>query len=100
MMYGMLTGTASTGLILLREQDNNLTSPAADNMVYQNLPAIVFGFPLLFIASDTFAPKHPILAFFIVFVFFIVLNIVLFRRSIFKKKTNNSMPIAEDEKTK
>ena len=100
MMYGMLTGTASTGLILLREQDNNLTSPAADNMVYQNLPAIVFGFPLLFIASDTFAPKHPILAFFIVFAFFIVLNIVLFRRSIFKKKTNNSMPIAEDEKTK
>ena len=85
MMYGMLTGTASTGLILLREKDNGLETPAAENMVYQNLPAIVFGFPLLFIASDTFAPKHPILAFLIIFAFFVILNLVLFRRSIFKK---------------
>lgn len=86
MMYGMLTGTASTGLILLREKDNNLESPAAENMVYQNLPAIIFGFPLLFIASDTFAPKHPVLAFIIIASFFIVLNVVLFRSYIFKRK--------------
>ena len=86
MMYGMLTGTASTGLILLREKDNNFETPAAENMVYQNLPAIIFGFPLLFIASDTFAPKQPVIAFMIVFAFFIILNIVLFRTSIFKKK--------------
>jgi ESS family glutamate:Na+ symporter len=85
-MYGMLTGTASTGLILLREKDNNLESPAAENMVYQNLPAIIFGFPLLFIASDTFAPKHPVLAFIIIASFFIVLNVVLFRSYIFKRK--------------
>ena len=86
MMYGMLTGTASTGLILLREKDNNFETPAAENMVYQNLPAIVFGFPLLFIASDNFAPTHPILAYIIVFAFFIVLNLILFRKQIFKKK--------------
>lgn len=86
MMYGMLTGTASTGLILLREKDNNFETPAAENMVYQNLPAIIFGFPLLFIASDTFAPKQPVIAFLIIFAFFIILNIVLFRTSIFKKK--------------
>lgn len=90
MMYGMLTGTASTGLILLREQDNHLESPAADNMVYQNLPAIVLGFPLLFIA--TFAPSSPenpyntIITFGIVVAFFAVLNIILFRKWIFKKK--------------
>ena len=86
MMFGMLTGTASTGLILLREKDSNLVTPAAENMVYQNLPAIVFGFPLLFIASDTFAPKHPVIAFILVFSFFIVLNVILFRKFIFKRK--------------
>lgn len=85
MMYGMLTGTASTGLILLREKDNNLESPAAENMVYQNLPAIIFGFPLLFIASDTFAPKHPVLALLIILAFFIIMNLILFRTKIFKK---------------
>lgn len=44
-MYGMLTGTASTGIILLREIDKDFKTPAADNLVYQNSPAIVFGFP-------------------------------------------------------
>jgi len=90
MMYGMLTGTASTGLILLREQDDNFKTPAAENMVYQNLPAIVFGFPLLFIASDTFAPQHPILAFIIILVFFIAMNILLFRKFIFKKRKSKT----------
>ncbi|MBP5780853.1 MAG: hypothetical protein J6X34_06410, partial [Clostridia bacterium] len=47
MMYGMLTGTASTGVILLREVDGDFETPAADNMVYQNFPAIVFGFPMM-----------------------------------------------------
>ena len=84
MMYGMLTGTASTGLILLREQDNHLESCAADNMVYQNLPAIVFGFPLLFIA--TYAPQNPIVATCLVAGFFVVLNVILFRKWIFKKR--------------
>ena len=51
MMYGMLTGTASTGGILLREIDGSFRTPAADNMVYQNFPAIVFGFPLMLLAN-------------------------------------------------
>ena len=88
MMYGMLTGTASTGTILLREVDENFRTPAADNMVYQNFPAIVFGFPLMFIA--TLAPKNPLLALGILFVFFIVLNIILFRSFIFKRRKKKS----------
>ena len=84
MLYGMLTGTASTGLILLREKDNNLATPAADNMVFQNLPAIVFGFPLLLLAN--LAPSKPILTFIIIIAFFAVMNIILFRDFIFKKK--------------
>ena len=84
MMYGMLTGTASTGTILLREIDGEFKTPAADNMVYQNFPAIVFGFPLMLLA--TLAPVKPILTFIILLAFFIVMNVILFRSVIFKKR--------------
>ena len=83
-MYGMLTGTASTGIILLREIDGDFKTPAADNLVYQNFPAIVFGFPLMFLAL--LAPEKPILTTIILFLFFVVLNIILFRSFIFKKR--------------
>ena len=83
-MYGMLTGTASTGVILLRELDPNFKTPVADNLVYQNFPAIVFGFPMMLLA--TLAPKKPTLTFIILIVFFIVMNIILFRSYIFKRK--------------
>ena len=87
-LYGMLTGTASTGMILLREVDNNFESPVSDNLVYQNLPAILFGFPMMLIAA--FAPKDgmksTIITLIIVVVFFTILNLILFRSFIFKKK--------------
>ena len=82
MMYGMLTGTASTGIILLREADPDFKTPAADNMVFQNFPAIILGFPMMFIAK--LAPTNFWLTFAIIAVYFVVLNIVLFRRTIFK----------------
>ncbi len=83
MMYGMLTGTASTGTILLREWDGDFKTPAADNMVYQNFPAIVFGFPLMLIAD--LAPTKPVLTLGIIAAFFAVMNIILFRQFIFRK---------------
>ena len=82
-MYGMLTGTASTGIILLREIDGDFKTPASDNMVYQNFPAIVFGFPMMFLA--TLALVKPLLTLIIFIVFFAVLNLILFRSRIFKK---------------
>ncbi|MBQ8894771.1 MAG: hypothetical protein IJ043_10250 [Clostridia bacterium] len=82
-MYGMLTGTASTGIILLREIDNGFETPAADNLVYQNFPAIVFGFPLMLLA--TLAPQKPLLTWGILLLFFIVMNVILFRSKIFRK---------------
>ena len=85
MMFGMLTGTASTGVILLREIDPEFETPAADNMVYQNFPAIVFGLPMMFLA--VLAPKEPVLTLGILAAFFIVMNIILFRSFIFKKKS-------------
>ena len=98
MMYGMLTGTASTGMILLREVDAEYATPAADNLVYQNLPAIVFGFPMMLVA--TFAPSNgltsTLIALGICVAYFIVLNIILFRRQIFKKK-NKTEEVASEE---
>ncbi len=94
MMYGMLTGTASTGIILLREADPDFKTPASDNMVFQNFPAIILGFPVMFIAK--MAPDHIWLTLGIIIVYFAVLNIVLFRRTIFKKLYAKK---AEKEKT-
>ena len=83
-MYGMLTGTASTGVILLREIDGDFKTPASDNMVYQNFPAIVFGFPLMLLA--TMAPVKPMQTLIILAAFFAVMNLILFRSLIFRKK--------------
>ena len=83
-MYGMLTGTASTGVILLREIDGDFKTPVADNLVYQNFPAMIFGFPILLLA--TMAPTKPYMTLAIVMVFMIAINILLLRSLIFKKK--------------
>ena len=83
-MYGMLTGTASTGVILLREIDGDFKTPVSDNLVYQNFPAMVFGFPILLLA--TMAPTKPYLTLGIVVVFMIIMNILLFRSFLFRKK--------------
>jgi ESS family glutamate:Na+ symporter len=83
-MFGMLTGTASTGVILLREIDPDFKTPVSDNLVYQNFPAIVLGFPLMILAN--LAPKNPVLTVIIFAAMFLVLNIFLFRSFIFKRK--------------
>ena len=83
-MYGMLTGTASTGVILLREIDGDFKTPVADNLVYQNFPAMVFGFPILLLA--TMGPTKPYMTLGIVAAFGIAIHILLMRSVIFKKK--------------
>ena len=83
-MYGMLTGTASTGVILLREVDGDFKTPVSDNLVYQNFPAIAFGFPIMLLA--TLAPVKPVLTLILLTLFLIVMNVILFRTQIFSKK--------------
>ena len=95
MMYGMLTGTASTGTILLREVDSEFKTPAADNMVYQNFPAIVFGFPLMLIAN--LAPTKPELTLGILVAFFLVMNVILFRNQIFRFKKKKGGAVTSEE---
>ena len=84
MMYGMLTGTACTGIILLREIDGEFKTPAAENMVYQNFPAIVFGFPMMLLA--TLAPTKPVLTILILIGLLAFIVVLLFRSKIFKRK--------------
>ena len=92
MMYGMLTGTASTGLILMREIDPDFKTPAANNLVYQNFPAIVFGFPMMILA--TLAPKQPLVTFLALAGLFVVMNIILFRRQIFCRRIDRAAAAA------
>lgn len=84
--YGMLTGTASTGIILLREWDPKFKTSAADNLVYQNFPAIAFGLPIMLVAAPRVIAAHPYLVYGILVAFFIIMNIILFRSFIFKKR--------------
>ena len=97
--FGMLTGTASTGMILLREIDGTYHTPASENLVYQTAPAMVFGFPLMFLA--TYAPTSDLAALItclIVGASFVVLNLVLFRNRIFKRrKAEGAAENAEQE---
>ena len=86
-LYGMLTGTASTGAILLREVDPKFETQASDNLVYHQPWAILFGFPMFLLLGV--APQSvgkSILTLGICIVLLLVMNIILLRKFIFKKK--------------
>lgn len=50
-MYGMLTGTISSGILLLREIDPEYETPAANNLVTGSSFGIIFGAPMLLLIS-------------------------------------------------
>lgn len=50
-MYGMLTGTISSGVLLLREIDPEYETPAANNLITGSSFGIVFGAPVLLLVS-------------------------------------------------
>ena len=81
-MFGMLTGTASNGMILLREIDPRFEPPAANNLVLQTIPALAFGFPVLLLMG--FAPQS--LANTLITVGIMVVALALFALFIFRKK--------------
>lgn len=54
-MFGMLTGTISSGVLLLREIDPEYKTPAANNLVLGSSFGIGFGFPVLILVG--MAPK-------------------------------------------
>lgn len=73
-MYGMLTGTISSGVLLLREIDPELKTPAANNLVTGSSFGIAFGAPVLLLVS--LAAKGDVMTFVtlgIIFVYFALL---------------------------
>jgi len=86
-MYGMLTGTASTGVILLREIDPTFKTPALNNMVYQTLWSVVLGAPVLLLMSTVAQGWDGLILAAVIFVvYFLFINVLIFRDKIFKKK--------------
>jgi len=86
-LYGMLTSTASVGVILLREIDPLFETPAASNLIYQQTWAIVFGFPMLLlmgVAPLSLSMSWVTMA--VLLVLNILINILLFREQLFRRK--------------
>lgn len=85
-MFGTLTGTASNGMILLREIDPKYETPAANNLVLQNIPAVVLGLPILLVLG--YAPNSLQATYItvgIVSVLWVVATLFIFRKRIFKR---------------
>jgi len=86
-MFGMLTGTASNGMILLREIDPRFETPAANNLVLQTIPAIAFGFPVLLLMG--FGPqslKACLITLGILVAAFLLFSAFIFRSRLFHRK--------------
>ena len=87
MSLGTMTGTASNGMILMKQIDPYLQTPTSSLYILSNFPAMVMVAPLLFLlgfAGQSFA--NAVIAWGIFFGLWMVYTIFLFRRRIFKKK--------------
>ena len=99
MSFGTLTGTASNGMILMKEVDPALRTPTSSLYILSNFPAMVMIAPLLFLLG--FAGQsltNAIIACAVFFVLWLVYSIFLFRRRIFRKKYKDKpVPAWKDE---
>ena len=98
MSFGTLTGTASNGMILMKEIDPSLRTPTSSLYILSNFPAMVMIAPLLFLLS--FAGQsltNAIIACAIFFVLWLSYTIFLFRRRIFPKYKGTSAPVWQDD---
>ena len=87
MSFGTLTGTASNGMILMKEIDPGLRTPTSSLYILSTFPAMVMIAPLLFLlsfAAGSFA--NACIACGVFFLLWAIYTIYLFRRQIFKKK--------------
>ena len=91
MSFGTLTGTASNGMILMKEVDPGLQTPTSSLYILSNFPAMVMIAPLLLLLS--FAGNSPLNAAIACGIFgtlWLLYTIYLFRRKIFKKRYENA----------
>ena len=96
--FGTLTGTASNGMIFLREIDPEFSTPMSSIFIVSQLPAMIFVAPLLLLLnfSASSLVKCYIAAgiFFLLFVIYTVF-LILSAKGVFKRK-----PKAEAEQPK
>ena len=79
-MYGMLTGTISSGVLLVREIDPQLETPAANNLVVGSSFGILLGAPVLILVG--LATKSNMMCFVtlaLAFVYLLILDVLIFR---------------------
>ena len=91
MSFGTMTGTASNGMILMKEIDPGLRTPTSSLYILSNFPAMVMIAPLLFLLS--FAGQtlgNAIIACGIFFALWAAYTVFLMRRKIFKKRYANA----------
>ena len=90
--FGTLTGTASNGMILLKEVDPNMETPMANVFIISQLPAMVFVAPILLLTSfsATSLTKCFIALgiFALLFILYTTFLILSSKGIIFKKKTS------------
>ena len=100
MCFGTLTGTASNGMILMKEIDPGLRTPTSSLYILSNFPAMVMIAPLLFLLNFSGqSPKNAIIACAIFFVLWLAYTIYLFRRRIFKKRyADKPVAVWQEEK--
>ena len=87
MSFGTLTGTASNGMILMKEIDPGLRTPTSSLYILSNFPAMVMIAPLLlFLNFAGQSMSNAMLACTMFFILWLIYTIYLFRRKIFKKR--------------
>jgi ESS family glutamate:Na+ symporter len=87
MSFGTMTGTASNGMILMKEIDPGLRTPTASLYILSTFPAMVMVAPLLLLLSFAGGSfTNACIACGIFFALWAVYTVYLFRRRIFKKK--------------
>jgi ESS family glutamate:Na+ symporter len=78
-MYGMMTGTISSGVLLLREIDPMFETPAANNLVTGSSFAVIFGAPMLVLigmAPGSVAATFAVLGILVVYTALLLLFMV------------------------
>ena len=98
MAFGTLTGTASNGMILMKEVDPGLRTPTSSLYILSNFPGMVMIAPLLLLLG--FAGKtltNAIIACAIFFALWAAYTVFLFRRRIFKNRYANKPVIPWEE---
>ena len=99
MSFGTMTGTASNGMILMKEVDPGLRTPTSSLYILSNFPAMVMIAPLLILLG--FAGQslgNAVIACAIFMTLWVAYTVFLFRRKIFKKRYENAVvPVWTEE---